>query len=128
MKSETCPCCGQTKPNKLDLDIDFGAGVATIRGQKLRLSSMQLQFLSSLANAYPRGITRAAIHRDIYGLRADGGPALRVLDVYLCQVRNKLAAACSPVRIITAPWQGLRLHFDGVDAPSRRAANREAAL
>lgn len=78
-----CPCCGQDMPGQTPIDAL----------RDVELSPTAQVIIEALVEAYPRGLTRQALVRRVYGLKPSGGPltAENVVSVTLARTRPRLA-------------------------------------
>ena len=72
------------------------------RGMAVFLTSTECDLLSALANVFPRVLTKEAAMAAIYGLRSDGGPEIKIIDVFICKLRAKVA----PIGVVIATFLG----------------------
>jgi two-component system KDP operon response regulator KdpE len=91
-----------------DLRIDIAQRVATVKGERIRLSPHQFDLLRVLAQHQGKLLTHRALLREVWG------PAYQVeahyLHVYVSQLRRKIEPdPSSPRYLLTEPGAGYRL-------------------
>ncbi len=85
-------CAGYTGRYRDDrLEIDFEKRLVLIDSQALKLTQKEYELLSALAAHAGRTISHAALLERVWGYRT--GTRTRTLDVHICRLRKKLAAA-----------------------------------
>lgn len=55
-----------------------------------RMTPMEAAVFGQLWRAKGKPVHQRTIHHAIYGMRADGGPDLKIIDVLVCKLRPKL--------------------------------------
>ncbi len=86
-----CPCCGQPV-DPLDLLIDPQSGRVTRGGREVWFPKGEMAIFRHLLAVRPVMMSKDRLHDLLYGERLDGGPVSKIIDVYLCKMRGKLAA------------------------------------
>ena len=78
-----CPCCGS--------ELTEVPTMALLR--EIALPRHQLQILSALIDAFPRGCTKEFLIDVLYGSEPDGGPltANNIISIYFSHLRPVLA-------------------------------------
>lgn len=105
---DPCPCCGKPLPHN-GVFFDHIHGSVAVNGIVARgFTPKQLTFLEAVVRDIPRPVPRERIHLRMYGECQDGGPYEKIFDIYVCNVRKKLAAAKSHLHILTVRHGGYR--------------------
>ncbi|CUH78618.1 winged-helix domain-containing protein [Tropicibacter naphthalenivorans] len=100
------------------LRIDLHQRKAFLLGCPIKLSPKLYELLEYIALRPGRLVTRAELLSHVYGLEDE--PDARVFDVYICNLRACLKAACGAVDIETVRGSGFR--FAVHDSPAQIAA------
>lgn len=91
------------------LELDTRARAARAEGQTLSLTVKEYDLLQALAQARGRVLTRDDLFDRLYP-GPGGGPGARIIEVFLCKLRRKLATAGAQVPRIETVWgSGYRL-------------------
>jgi two-component system KDP operon response regulator KdpE len=101
---------GETEPIQKfgDLAIDLGAHVVKLRGQELRLTSTEFEFLKVLAQHAGKVVTQRQILKEVWG--PNSVEHTHYLRIYAAQLRKKIETdPANPQWIITEPGVGYRL-------------------
>ncbi|HYD66902.1 response regulator transcription factor [Azospirillum sp.] len=94
-----------------------------VDGERLRLSQREHAILSVLAANHRRVVSKEHVYGEVYGLTG-ADPLDKVIDVYICKLRKKIAAATGGARYIETVY-GRGYKFE---APEEHAdATAEAA-
>jgi len=81
-----------------------------------KLTAVEARLLSSLARG---GLcTKEGLLNSVYYDRADDAPEIKIIDVFICKLRKKLALV--DVTIATVWGQGYRLELDTLPAEVRK--------
>lgn len=101
------------------LTLDLDNREANIGGRAVNLTGREFAVLEILAMRRNRAVRKEAIITGIYALEGDE-PDSKIIDVFICKVRRKLAKAGAPNLISTIWGVGYRLHDPAVteDAPA----------
>lgn len=102
--STACPTCGQGLPEDLPLHVDLEVNVAVGNGVAVGFTGKQTEFLSLLADAPGRTLSRSYIMAALY---PNDDIAEKILDVMLCKIRPSLEKL--GVDVVTVWGRGLRL-------------------
>ncbi len=103
--------CG---PLQVDLNLrdalrQEGEGPA----ERLRLSNKEYAIVEILALNKGRVLSKRHIYENLYDYSADEAPMPKIIDVYVCKIRNKLKDAGVDPDVIETVWgQGYRLAVD----------------
>lgn len=90
------------------LEIDLAARQARAAGTPLSLTDKEYRVLELLARRRGQAVSKAALHAHLYG--EGPGPEARIVDVFLCRLRRKIADATGGEAPIETVWgAGLRL-------------------
>jgi two-component system cell cycle response regulator CtrA len=105
------------------LTLDLDNRDATIDGRHVNLTGREFAVLEILAMRRNRAVRKEAIVAGIYALEGDE-PDSKIIDVFICKVRRKLAKAGAPNLITTVWGVGYRLQDpavaeEGMGAPPR---------
>ncbi|WP_448582518.1 response regulator transcription factor [Thermaurantiacus sp.] len=83
------------------LSIDFGVRRASIQGVPVPLTGKEFQCLAFLAQRRGTTVTKEMFLAHLYG--GEDEPEMKIIDVFICKLRRKLAeAGCPP--IIETVW------------------------
>jgi two-component system cell cycle response regulator CtrA len=85
-----------------DLTIRFEAQEAEIGGKLVRLTSKEYQMLSLLATRQGSAITKEMFLNHLYGGMDE--PDAKIIDVFMCKLRRKLADASGGTNFIETIW------------------------
>ena len=105
------------------LTLDLDNRDATIDGRHVNLTGREFAVLEILAMRRNRAVRKEAIVSGIYALEGDE-PDAKIIDVFICKVRRKLARAGAPNLITTVWGVGYRLQDpalveEGMGVPPR---------
>lgn len=105
------------------LTLDLDNRDATIDGRHVNLTGREFAVLEILAMRRNRAVRKEAIVAGIYALEGDE-PDSKIIDVFICKVRRKLAKAGAPNLITTVWGVGYRLQDpamaeEGLGMPGR---------
>ena len=95
------------------LTLDLDNRDATIAGRHVNLTGREFAVLEILALRRNRAVRKEAIVSGIYALEGDE-PDSKIIDVFICKVRRKLAKAGAPNLISTVWGVGYRLQDPAV--------------
>lgn len=102
------------------LGIDTDRRVVTFAGKTLHLTRLEYEIVEMLALRQGALVTRARIMTQLYAWQDE--PDAKILDVYICRIRAKLATLGAPDGLIATNFaQGYRLNADAA-TPDVRAA------
>lgn len=105
------------------LAIDRDAKIVDVDGSRVRLTGKEYEMLELLSQSRGASVTREALMDHLY--RGVDEPKPRIITVFICKVRKKLAAAaCGDTRIDTIRGRGYVLRDrasgdDSIDTPPR---------
>lgn len=101
---------GQEKPATVTSGLVVDPNTRTVSGdgQPVRLSRKEYEILELLNSRKGGTLTREMILCDLYG--GEHEPGLKIIDVFVCKLRKKLALATDNKRYIETVWgRGYRL-------------------
>lgn len=120
MAGEPCPCCGGPLPDT-GVYLDHATGSVVVRGKVIRgLTHYQMLFLAAIVKSMPGLVTYEQIHTRMYGDPASGGPNIKIVTIYACKLRAKLAAAGSNLQLLTVWGRGFQAVVANTPAVDRR--------
>jgi two-component system cell cycle response regulator CtrA len=100
-----------------DLAVDISNQRVTLRGETVRLTGREYQMLELLSLRKGRTITKEQFMLHMYNGRDE--PELKIIDVFICKLRKKLAAANKGDPIVETVWgRGYLLRDPKVESPS----------
>ncbi|WP_439578554.1 response regulator transcription factor [Elioraea sp.] len=102
------------------IEVELGAREARVHGRTVRLTAMEFSVLELLLLRRGLVLTKEAFLNHLYGGMDE--PDAKIIDVFVCKLRRKLAEAGSAAAIETVRGRGYVLR----EAPSR-PAYRESA-
>jgi two-component system cell cycle response regulator CtrA len=120
------------RTGKLVLDID--SRTAAVDDQQVRLTSKEYGVLEVLSLRKGTPLTKEILLNHLYGGMDE--PELKTIDVFVCNLRKKVAVATGGDHYIETVWGGGYVMRDPISAddqmepvliPSRRSAVRQAA-
>lgn len=114
----SCPLCG-TDGIELPISILPERGMVVANGKFAILTGSEALLLQRLAEVYPRIVSKESLLEWMYQITPDKEPEIKIIDVYVCKIRKKIAPL--GVRIDTAWGKGYSLASD-----SRLQVIREA--
>ena len=85
---ERRPSARAAKLRCAELELDLLDRVATVRGERLNLTSTEFALLAALLRARGGPVTRRQLLRDVWGYEFD--PGTNLVDVHVNRVRRKL--------------------------------------
>jgi two-component system cell cycle response regulator CtrA len=85
-----------------DLTVDIGSKSAFAHGKRIHLTAKEYQMLELLAMRQGSTLTKEAFLNHIYGGMDE--PELKIVDVFICKLRKKLAAALDGEHMIETVW------------------------
>lgn len=85
-----------------DLVVDISAMSAFVGGNRIHLTNKQFQFLQVLAINKNKVVTKEMIFDKLYG--GENEPTFKIIDVFICKLREKLAAASGGKNLIETVW------------------------
>lgn len=84
-----CPLCGATAAIPLTILLD--RGMVVVGDRFVVIPASEVMLLQRLAEVFPRLLSRAAAMEWLYQLRPDAEPEIKIVDVFICKLRKKLA-------------------------------------
>ena len=99
-----------------DLVVDLAARVVTADAKPVRLTGKEYSILELLSLRQGTTVTKEMLLAHLYGGMDE--PELKIIDVFVCKLRKKLAQATGRQHYIETIWgRGYRLH-DPAPMPS----------
>lgn len=92
------------------LTLDFSVHRATANGQRIPLTGKEYACLELLAQRRGTTVTKDMFLAHLYGGR--GEPEMKIIDVFICKIRRKLADAGVPPLIETVWGRGYTIPLD----------------
>jgi two-component system cell cycle response regulator CtrA len=86
-----------------DLIVNLEARNVELRGQKLHLTAKEYQILALLALRTGSTLTKETFLNHLYG-GLDDEPDAKIIDVFICKLRKKLANASGGQDYIETIW------------------------
>ncbi|MGH1570901.1 response regulator transcription factor CtrA [Methylobacterium sp. P31] len=100
-----------------DLEIDLDEKMAAVGGKRVPLTTKEYQMLELLALRKGTTLTKEMFLNHLYGGMDE--PELKIIDVFICKLRKKLANASGGRNFIETVWG--RGYVLREDAPAMRA-------
>ena len=85
----TCPTCGGPLRAASDIRIDPAINAVIGNGMVAKLTPREFDLLQVLRDAMPNRLSKTAIMQALYA-REDDEPDIKIIDVYVSTLRNKL--------------------------------------
>lgn len=85
-----------------DLVVNLSTKTVTIRGNRLRLTGKEYQIIELLVMRKDSIITKDVLLGHLYGGMDE--PELKIIDVFICKLRKKLAAHADGANYIETVW------------------------
>ena len=86
-----------------DLSIDLAARIVEVAGRRVQLTGKEYLILEMLALRKGKTLTKEMLVAHLYGGRDE--PELKIIDVFICKIRKKLAGTGAPrSNIIETIW------------------------
>lgn len=106
----------QSKIRTGDLVVDLETRVVTANGKPVRLAGKEYSILELLSRRKGVTVTKEMFLGHLYGGKDE--PELKIIDVFVCHLRKKLAQATGGKHYIETVWgRGYRLR-DPAEVPS----------
>jgi DNA-binding response OmpR family regulator len=102
-----CPLCGQPITD-LPVTIYRERGMAVAGGKFALLTGSETDVLTILARAFPRIVTKQAIMDGLYGDQNEE-PDIKIVDVFICKLRKKIAPLGVEIDTAWGNGYGLRV-------------------
>jgi two-component system cell cycle response regulator CtrA len=100
-----CPTCGTALPSTI-FAIDREAGIVVSNGRFAHLAPQEFQIFLTLYDAKGKLRSKEQLLRAVAPM-VDREPEIKIVDVYVCKIRRKLAG--TPIEIQTVWGDGYRL-------------------
>tara|TARA_Y100000590_G_C15670594_1_gene996101 strand:- start:596 stop:1249 length:654 start_codon:yes stop_codon:yes gene_type:complete len=84
------------------LEVDLDSKLATVNGNQVNLTSKEYAILEVLALRKGTTLTKEMFLNHLYGGMDE--PEIKIIDVFVCKLRKKLAAASGGVDFIETVW------------------------
>ena len=102
-----------------DLVVDPQTRVVSARGNSVRLTGKECQILELLIRREGITVTKEMLLAHLY--RGVDEPEIKIIDVFVCHLRKKLAQATDGKSYIETVWgRGYRLRDPGQVSPALR--------
>ena len=102
------------------LVVDPVARVVSVDNRQVHLSGKEYSVLELLSRHKGTTVTKETFLDHLYGGRNE--PEMKIIDVYICKLRKKLALASGGQHFIETVWgRGYVLRDPPVETPSRTA-------
>jgi two-component system cell cycle response regulator CtrA len=92
----------QSVINTGKLSVNLDAKTVEVEGQRVHLTGKEYQMLELLSLRKGTTLTKEMFLNHLYGGRDE--PELKIIDVFICKLRKKLAAATSGENYIETVW------------------------
>jgi two-component system cell cycle response regulator CtrA len=86
------------------LTVNLDRGTAEVGGQRLRLTAKEYGILELLALRKGTTLTKEHLRRHLYSGGGSDEPELKIIDVFVCKLRKKLAEATGGENYIDTAW------------------------
>lgn len=98
----TCPYCGAEPTEIAGLSFDRSTSSVTFRGKTCRLTPRTFDMVRDLADAGPRGVSKATFMDRLYNHNVfHSTPESKILDVYTCKIRRAFRDAGMALTVIS---------------------------
>ena len=94
----------QSKITIGDMVIDLDSKIVLVNGQRIHLTGREYQTLELLALRRGKTLTKDIFLSSLYGGQDEPGP--KIIDVFICKLRKKLAPATNGGHVIETVWGG----------------------
>ena len=105
----TCPTCGHEIAHDAGVVFDAEAGVITGNGRAAYLTRKQMEFMLLLRDRFPRVVSKESAMDAVYMGMADE-PMIKIVDVYICKIRQRIAGIGIDIQTVWA--RGYRLRYE----------------
>jgi DNA-binding response OmpR family regulator len=104
--NEVCPCCGNALQVRRDVQFTIESRTLLSSDFAIVFSKMEAALFDLLWRGRNAGriATKQALWDHLYDDDPDGGPDLKVIDIWIMRMRRKLA--CTPIEIVTSWGEG----------------------
>lgn len=92
-----------------------------VDGEPLRMTDKEQRVLTCLAMRSGRLVSKDTIMEELYGHEADAAPEIKIVDVFVCKIRNKLRRFAAAGHLETVWGQGYRLMDANAGDPAAKA-------
>ena len=103
-----------------ELSLDMAARAVEAGGAPVHLTGKEFQLLETLMLRRGKVVSRETLITALYGAMDEASG--KIVDVFVCKVRQKLAAACAGRRFIKTVWGGGYMLEEAPAEPVRDAA------
>jgi len=103
-----------------DLTVDLDARIVLVNGARVRLTGREYQTLELLALRRGKTVTKDVFLSALYGGMGEPGP--KIIDVFICKLRKKLAPATDGRHVVETVWGGGYVLRSAEDALVQTAA------
>ena len=99
------------------LNVNLDSRTVEAKGVRVPVTGREYQLLELLSLRKGATLTKSMVLDHLYGGMDE--PEIKIIDVFICKLRKKLAAACDGEQYIETIWgSGYRMH----DVPTMKAA------
>ena len=92
----------ELKGNSYDLSVDIDGKVAQLNGNRVHLTTKEYEILELLCLRKGSTITKEMFLNQLYGGLDE--PEIKIIDVFMCKLRSKLAEASGGKEYIETIW------------------------
>ena len=100
-----------------DLVVNLDTKTVEVNGQRVHLTGKEYQMLELLSLRKGTTLTKEMFLNHLYGGMDE--PELKIIDVFICKLRMKLASASNGVNFIETVWGRGYVLRDPVEEPAR---------
>jgi two-component system cell cycle response regulator CtrA len=110
----------QSKITIGDMVIDLDSKIVLVNGLRIHLTGREYQTLELLALRRGKTLTKDIFLSSLYGGQDEPGP--KIIDVFICKLRKKLAPATNGGHVIETVWGGGYVLREAGEALAQTAA------
>lgn len=110
LRPKCCPTCGSPR-FACPVNLDLTTGEVKVQGLEIHLTPREMQVLDALARAYPRGVSKDALLRQIWPDREYSSQAVALMQQHIFRVRKAFEEAGVSATIRTVHGAGYALTF-----------------
>lgn len=103
------------------ISVNLHTREVRVDGELVHMTGTEVGVLSSLATRSGRTVSKEQIMSDLYGNDPGDAPESKIVDVYICKLRNKLRRHAAAGHLETVHGQGYRLRPDDVGDPALKS-------
>ena len=86
-----CPLCDHPYEGHKGIFVDIETRVLIIDGELIRLTYRRCQILEGMLKCAPRPANLGYLMDYVYGTESDNEPDDKVISIYICKIRKKIA-------------------------------------